>query len=108
MVTDQRGFPRFTKADVATVPGSTNADIGAFESGNSTLRITAVTRPADGSIVVQGVGLPNALHSVQISPDLISGFTTIGPIFSDASGNLQYEDDDAETLAKRFYRFTFP
>lgn len=108
VVTDQRGFPRFTKGDVATMPGSTNADIGAFEYGNTALRITSITRPSDGSIIVQGIGLPNALHSVQVSPNLTSGFTTLGPIFSDGSGNLQFEDSDADTLPQRFYRFRFP
>ena len=110
VVTDQRGFPRFTDTPaVAGLVGGNASDIGAFESGNSALRITSITRPANGSIVLQGVGLPNALHTVQASlmPDGAS-FVGIAPIFSDASGNLAYQDDDAPSLVKRFYRFTFP
>ncbi len=108
VATDQRGFPRYTLASAGAAPGRTGSDIGAFEYGNTALRITSITRPSDGSIIVTGIGLPNALHSVQTTFDLTTGFTTLGPIFSDGSGNLQFEDSDASSLTKRFYRFTFP
>jgi Right handed beta helix region len=110
IVTDQRGFSRYTdNPGVAGLAGGDASDIGAFESGSSTLRITSITQPPDGSIVLQGVGLPNALHTVEASqmPDGAS-FTAIAPILSDAAGVLRYQDNDAPSLLKRFYRFTFP
>jgi hypothetical protein len=110
VVTDQRGFSRFTDSpSVAGLAGGNASDIGAFELGDSALRITSITRPANGSIVLQGVGLPNALHTIEASPipDGAS-FTAIAPIQSDAAGHLQYQDNDASSFLKRFYRFTFP
>ncbi len=110
IVTDQRGFSRYTDTPgVAGLAGGDASDIGAFESGSSTLRVTSITRPANGHILLEGIGLPNAAHSVQASamPDG-SSFLTIAPVFSDATGNLQYDDADAASLNGRFYRFTFP
>ena len=109
LATDQRGFPRCTpSAGTTPLAARDTSDIGAFESGNTALRVTSVVRPADGSVVIQGVGLPNALHTVQAAPHMNSGFTALLPIFSDASGNLVFQDEDAATFAERFYRFTYP
>lgn len=110
VVADQRGFPRFNDiASVANALGGNASDIGAFEFGDSTLRITSITRPSNGHIILRGIGLPNASHSVQAAPTPNGpSFVTIDPVLSDPSGNLQYDDATAFNLTDRFYRFTFP
>jgi hypothetical protein len=65
------------------------------------LAITAITRAANGHIVLHGVGFANATYSVQASPNLSpNNFVTIGT----TSGGWQYEDAAAVGLTKRFYR----
>ena len=111
ITTDQRGAPRFNDiAAVSNLIGGNASDIGAFEFTDSTLRITSITRPSTGHIILRGIGLPNAAHSVQAADTTPSpaSFATIAPILSDPSGNLVYEDEDATSLADRFYRLSFP
>ena len=98
VVADQRGFPRPNDIAAAATPaGGDGSDIGAFEFGDSTLRITSIARPANGHFVLQGLGLPNAVHSVQTSsaPEA-SSFLTLAPILSDATGRLQYDKPAVE------------
>jgi hypothetical protein len=73
------------------------------------LRITAITRLANGHMLVQGSGVPNRTHGIDASPDLSpNSFVRIAPVTSDATGVLQFEDPDAGNFRKRFYRFSFP
>ncbi len=65
------------------------------------LAITAITRAANGHIVLHGVGRASATYSVQASPNLSpNNFVTIGT----TSGGWQYDDAAAVGLTKRFYR----
>ena len=73
------------------------------------LRITAITRLANGHILVQGTGAPSTAYHIEASPDLsANSFVPLNPVNSNGIGALQYEDADAGTFAQRFYRFTFP
>jgi hypothetical protein len=73
------------------------------------LRITAITRLANGHILVQGTGAPSTAYHIAASPDLSpDSFVPLAPVNSDGTGALQYEDGDAGNFTKRFYRFTFP
>jgi hypothetical protein len=73
------------------------------------LRITAITRLANGHILVQGTGAPSTAYHIAASPDLSpDSFVPLAPVNSTPTGALQYEDGDAGNFAKRFYRFTFP
>ena len=73
------------------------------------LRITAITRLANGHILVQGAGAPNTTYHIEASPDLSPGSFARpldGQVNSSPTGALQYEDANSGT--KRFYRFTYP
>ena len=70
------------------------------------LKIISITRLPNGPIILNCLGVPNVLNSVQVSPDLISGFTPLASVMADANGFFQYEDVKADT--KRFYRLSYP
>ena len=73
------------------------------------LHITAITRLANGHILVQGTGAPNTTYHIEASPDLSpNSFARPldGQVNSSPTGALQYEDANPGT--KRFYRFTYP
>ncbi len=72
------------------------------------LRITSIGRLAGGNVLVQGEGLPLALHKVEASGSLVENFVEIATIFADPSGALSFEDTSAADFSRRFYRFTQP
>ena len=74
----------------------------------SELKIISITRLANGHIVLQCLGVPNQLNSVQASPDLIIPFTNLASMMANVTGAFQYEDMDAGNFTKRFYRLAFP
>ena len=85
------------------------SDIGAFEFSGTPIRITSITRLANGHIILQGVGVPKASHTIQASlTPAAADFSAIAPVLGDGSGALQYDDDGAVGLTKRFYRLSFP
>ncbi len=102
--TDQRDYSR-----------SGISDIGAFEFGGEppapSLTILPITRPANGHVILQCLGVPNQVNDLQVSPDLSLGsFAPISPppAAADGSGAFQYDDSGAVGLTRRFYRLTLP
>jgi uncharacterized delta-60 repeat protein len=97
---------------------------GGFENGSGSiaesvrnafipavLKITSITRSANGHIVLQCLGLPNQVNDLQVSPDLSpDSFTTISPppVVPDGTGAFSYDDAGAVGLTKRFYSLAFP
>lgn len=109
-VFDQRG-PGFARTiDFTNIPNSSvgdGTDIGAVEG--TALTINAVSRLGNNHIQIGGFGTPGLTYTVEASPDLSAGsFVAIGTAAADGTGALQYDDADAATLTKRFYRFRFP
>ena len=72
------------------------------------LKITSITRLANGHIVLQCLGAPGQANTIQASPDLITPFTFLDSVIADAAGAFSYEDTTAGTFTKRFYRLSFP
>ena len=74
------------------------------------VELVSIQRPTNGHVLLQGVGVPNASHSVEFSDDLGSGmFQSLdATVFADGLGLLRFEDASATGLPKRFYRFTYP
>ena len=95
---DQRGYLRLGVSDM-----------GAFEFGGTPMRITSIIRLTNGHISLQGIGVPNDLHTIQSSmtPGGAS-FGFLGPATANAAGILQYDDAGAVGLTTRFYRATYP
>jgi hypothetical protein len=70
------------------------------------LKIISITRLANGHILLQCLGIPDQLNTIQASPDLIMPFTNLASIMADVTGAFHYEDTNPGT--KRFYRLAFP
>jgi uncharacterized delta-60 repeat protein len=73
------------------------------------LKFTSITRTNGGQMLLQGLGLPNASHTLYASPNLAPGsFNTLAPVTTDAGGFWQYLDTSAAGVNRRSYRFSFP
>jgi hypothetical protein len=105
---DQRGFIR--PVGSAGVSDGDGSDIGAFEFGAQPLRIISITRLTNGHIALQAIGVPNSAHTIHASPNLSpNSFVPLpGTATANGTGALQYDDADATSLTKRFYRLSFP
>jgi hypothetical protein len=87
------------------------AKVDAITTCPPAVKITSITRLANGHIVLQCLGAPNQVNNLQVSPDLSPGsFTTISPppVAADSTGAFQYDDSGAVGLTRRFYRLSFP
>ena len=86
------------------------SDIGAYEYDAliPSLKITSFARPANGHFTLQGLGVANNAHTLQVSSDLNSGFSYLATVTSDTAGAVQFDDAGAVGANKRFYRLTFP
>jgi hypothetical protein len=95
--------------DQCSLLRASTSDIGAFEFSGEVFRIASTTRLLDGSMVVAGVGVPNAVHSIYASSDLHPpAFTPIGTATANAAGSFQFQDATAAGMSQRFYHATFP
>jgi len=111
LTTDQRGTFFLRTADYSNVTnpaGGDGTDIGAFEFW--TLKITSISRLANGHALLHGVGIPNHPHTLAASPDPDrNDFVSFpSPVNADGAGALQYDDAGAIGLTKRFYRLNYP
>jgi hypothetical protein len=105
-------------------PANTNADTFGIGIGGSffnlidvvqpyvfdptELKITSITRLANGHVVLQCQGVPNQPNTIQSSLDLTSGFSFLDTVMADANGMFEYEDASSAGLTKKFYRLTLP
>jgi len=71
------------------------------------LTITSSNFQPDGSLKIDVLGIPNALHHIEASPDLIT-FTLLGTATADGSGVFSYLDTDADIIRRRYYRVVKP
>jgi len=69
------------------------------------LKISNITRMANGHVMLAGHGLPNRTVDIEAasSPDA-TAFVAIGSVQVDSSGTFQFED--SEVAVNRFYRLT--
>jgi hypothetical protein len=108
-----------------TQPANTNPDLGGTGIGAGSLfnlidvaqgyvfdpnrlRITSITHLANGHIQIQGLSASNVSVRIEASPDLITPFTTLSTVLADADGTFQFEDANAGSFTKRFYRAASP
>jgi CSLREA domain-containing protein len=85
-------------------------DIGAYELNGIELRITSITRLANGDIQLQGSGSPNGAHTIlaALLPGPRTSYASIGTATANASGVWQFTDTAADGFTKRFYEASFP
>jgi len=87
--------------------GGDGTDIGAFEG--TALKIVSITLLTNGHINLQGIGVPNAAHTIRASPDLSpNSFSNIGTATANGTGVIEYHDATAVGLPTQFYRLRFP
>jgi hypothetical protein len=72
------------------------------------LKIVSITRLANGHIVLQCLGIPDHLNTIQATSDMLIPFTNLDSVMADVTGAFQYEDVNAGGFTKRFYRLAFP
>jgi hypothetical protein len=80
----------------------------AYSFDPNDLRITSITRLGNGHILLQCLGAPNRLNTVQFSPDLVTPFYFLASVMADVNGVFPYEDTASGPLTKRFYRLALP
>jgi hypothetical protein len=73
------------------------------------LKILSINKLLNGHIVLTGLGVPGASHTVQGAASLSAGsFGIIGAVTADGTGHWQYEDAGAASQTSRCYRLAFP
>ena len=121
---DQRLHEVTASTMTLTQPANTNPDlVGSGLAGSlfnlidvtqgyvfdpAPLKIVSITRLANGHILLQCLGVPDQLNTIEASPDLVTPFTPLASVMADVTGAFQYEDAGASSLTKRFYRLAYP
>ncbi len=72
------------------------------------IRVTSQHRATNGHFLINGRTAPTTAINIQASPDLVQPFVTIGSTTSEASGAFEFEDVNAASFSKRFYRASYP
>jgi hypothetical protein len=72
------------------------------------LQIISITRLPNGHMFLQCRGIPDQLNRIEASPDLVIPFAPLGSVMADVTGTFQFEDSNAGSLTKRFYRLAYP
>jgi uncharacterized delta-60 repeat protein len=73
------------------------------------LKILSINKLSNGHVVLTGIGVPSASHSVQGATSLSSvSFGTIVTVTADGAGHWQYEDAGAVNQPSRWYRLALP
>jgi hypothetical protein len=75
------------------------------------LKITSIARLTNGHIVLQGLGVAGAVHTIQRStttPAAESFSGSLSPTTADGAGVINFEDMTSTGLETGFYRLTYP
>lgn len=73
------------------------------------VRIQSLAPPTSGHVLLQGIGVPDEQHTLEILPSLSGTATPITiSITVDSTGRWQYDDTLPAGLTMRFYRLRFP
>jgi hypothetical protein len=97
---DQRGYLR---AGIS--------DIGAFKAGAAPLKITSIDQMADGVVILQAVGVPGAVHTIERSVDPAApglAFGPVAPTMAVGSGRIEFMDGTPAGFENASHRLTFP
>lgn len=73
------------------------------------LKITSISQSNKGDMLLQGLGVPQANHTLLSSPTIAPAtFSSLAPITPDAGGFWQYLDTTTPGVATRFYSLSLP
>jgi uncharacterized delta-60 repeat protein len=94
----------------AVVAGGANNLFGVARlTSEAFLKITSINPATNGSVMLQGLGVPAAIHTLRASPDLTPGsFSPWSSVTTDAGGFWQYQDTNTAGVSRRSYRLSFP
>ena len=70
--------------------------------------ITSLSRLTNGHVLLGGVGTPGASYAIEGSADMSASFLSVGSVATDSAGGWQFEDANAASLGRRFYRLAVP
>jgi uncharacterized delta-60 repeat protein len=94
----------------AIVAGAASDLFGVIRlHGDPLLKLLSIARIPNGPAAIEGLGIPNRLHTVEGSSNLNAGsFVPLGPVTPNASGQWHFDDAGASALNRRFYRLVAP
>jgi hypothetical protein len=72
------------------------------------LQIVSITRLPNGHILLQCLGVPDQLNTVQSTDDMRVPFQNLSSVMADGTGSFSFEDTGTTNLTQRFYRLTYP
>lgn len=72
------------------------------------LKVSSLTRLANGHVLLQCSGAPSTSYTVQFSPDLVTPFSPLAGITTNGAGIFQFDDAGVAGATKGFYRLTSP
>ena len=73
------------------------------------LQISSITHMPNNHAMLQCLGVPGAMHHIEVSNDLSPGsFSTLMTPTAGSNGTFQVEDPNPGNLPQRFYRLTYP
>ena len=75
----------------------------------TSLKILSITRLTNGHVVLQCLGVPNVVNTVEATRNLATAFVSLNnSVVADAIGAFEFEDNDAGNYTERFYRLAPP
>ena len=94
----------------AVVAGNANNLFGVMRLASEPfLKFTSINHLPDGAVALQGLGVPEARHTLLDSANLNPGaFNPLDSVTPDAGGFWQYEDTNTIGINSRFYRLSYP
>jgi hypothetical protein len=73
------------------------------------IAITGAKRVSASTFRLQGQGVPNHSHTIEIAPNPnASSFAPLTYVTADSNGMLSFDDTSVTNVTTRFYRVTFP
>jgi uncharacterized delta-60 repeat protein len=94
----------------AVLAGSAGGFFGVARlQSDPSLKILSISKLANGHVLLTGIGVPGATHTIQRLTSLSSAaFGAIGTVTADGAGRWQYDDAGAVNQFSRYYRLAFP
>ena len=81
---------------------------GAISPVQVQLKNVSILALPNKHVVIQCIGVPEQSHTVLTTDDLKQPFAPISTIIAGFDGKIQYEDTNAGSVSRRFYRISYP
>lgn len=81
---------------------------GVLAPVQAELQVVNEQRVSASTVRLTCKGVPGRTNVIEASPNLVTAFASIGSVNVDATGNFTFDDVNAGSFTKRFYRVRFP